>query len=122
MFLPLPLTPQEEEGEEKAHPLPAAEPIEDESIAFENPMYETVDFDKDLVPEKTLPSPEDFEPPDKPLQTMTTTATPAGEYKAAPQVAKDDNDEPRYATVLPKSKRATARPFAADEDSDEETV
>jgi hypothetical protein len=104
-----------------------------------NPVYETVSADlfdakpaaEDDVPEKVMPSPEDFKVPDdaKPL-VATTTATGTttvhsggGKYEPSAVVPMDIQGEPQYATVLPKhlrkAKKATAKPFAADgEDSD----
>lgn len=66
------------------------------------------------VPEKVEPSPEDFAPPPDPVEP-STDATPE-KYEPATPLAIDVETEPQYATVLPKHKRATAKPFAADED------
>lgn len=83
---------------------------------FQNPIYEVTEFpnDNENVPEKVEPSPEDFAPP--PYLVEPSTDTTAEKYEPAIPVAIDVETEPQYATVLPKHKRATAKPFAADDD------
>lgn len=80
--------------------------------------------------EKVIPSPDDFMVPSddtKPLvatttATGTTTVHANGEkYAPATPVPIEVEKEPQYATVIPKHKRATAKPFAADkEESDDD--
>ena len=101
-----------------------------------NPVYEAVPFAEKTpasdgdekapsdVPEKVMPSAEDFMAHDdaKPLvatttATGTTTVHGNGEkYEPATPVPIEVQNEPMYATVMPKHKRATAKPFAADGD------
>ena len=107
----------------------AAPKLHDDRTLY-NPVYEAVAAEKkpddggDDLPEKVMPSPEDFLAPDDPkLLVATTTATGTttvhanGEkYEPAAPVPIEVEDEPQYATVIPKHKRATAKPFAADGD------
>ena len=94
-----------------------------------NPVYEAIGAahesgkktDDDFFM-KIPPTPEDFMAPDdaKPLvatttATGTTTVHANGEkYEPATPVPIEVQDEPQYATVIPKHMRATAKPFAAD--------
>jgi hypothetical protein len=105
----------------------APKPSEDRTLY--NPVYEAVAAEKkpddggDDLPEKVMPSPEDFVVLDDPnplvattTATGTTTVHANGEkYEPAAPVPIEVEDEPQYATVVPKHKRATAKPFAADE-------
>ena len=88
-----------------------------------NPSYETIAVtggSSNDTPEKVMPSPDDFVAPDTkpPTDTQSTVvSTEFGKHNPAQPVPMD---EPEYATVLPKSKRATAKPFAADEEFDDD--
>lgn len=94
--------------------------------SFQNPIYGTADLsspgEEDKVPlvtEKSPPPSETTPPPPAALKTDTVATPPGAEYepsKAAPKV----EEEPRYATVIPKHKRATFKPFAGDGGSDDE--
>lgn len=88
------------------------QPLEDVPEKVQNPIYEVTEFE--TVPEKVEPSPEDFAPPPDPVEPSTDQT--AEKYEPATPVAIDVETEPQYATVLPKHKRATAKPFAADDD------
>ena len=87
--------------------------------SFQNPLYGTSEFfsGDDDIPEKMMPSPDDFAPPTAPPTAPVTAWPIVGDYEPIPDVLMDDKNEPRYATVLPK--RATAKPFAKDEDFDD---
>ena len=94
-----------------------------------DPVYEAVPFAEKTptsdgdekapseVPEKVMPHDDA-----KPLvatttATGTTTVHGNGEkYEPATPVPIEVQNEPMYATVMPKHKRATAKPFAADGD------
>ena len=132
-----------------------------ENRTYQNPVYDTVgptitttSDENDDIPEKVIPSPEDFLTPDtqplvdtppsttklplvdtppsvttdtKPLIATTTVAQTTtmatgsdAKYESAGPVPMDIATEPLYATVLPKHNRATAKPFAADGDSDDD--
>ena len=99
-----------------------------------NPVYEAVAtepsrLETEDLPEKVIPSPEDFVAPltddTKPLvattnATGTTTVTNGERYEPGAPVPIEVQNEPQYATVLPKHKRATAKPFAADGDESDD--
>ena len=104
----------------------AATKLHDDRTLY-NPVYEAVAAEKkpddggDDLPEKVMPSPEDFVAPKLLVATTTATGTTTvhanGEkYEPAAPVPIEVEDEPQYATVIPKHKRATAKPFAADGD------
>ena len=94
--------------------------------SFQNPIYGTADLvspgEEDKVPlvaETNPPPPDTTSAPPAVLKTDTVATPPGSEYepsKAAPKA----EEEPRYATVLPKHKRATFKPFAGDGGSDDE--
>ena len=111
--------------DEKEGAAPLSSDRETVGKSFQNPIYGTADFaftseDGDSKPEKTMPTPADFAPPYEPLKTTSAASPASGGYQPALVEPKDDESEPRYATVLPKHKRATAKPFAADEESDDD--
>lgn len=96
-----------------------------------NPLYEQVEATvkvDDEISEKIMPTLEDFIAPtgNKPLVATTTaagtTTMHGGEYKPSSPVPMDVASDPVYATVIPKSKRATAKPFAADGDESDEEI
>ena len=96
-----------------------------------DPLYATVEptsGSSDDIPEKVMPSPDDFAPPNTKPHIATTTilstvvSTEFGKYNPAKPVPMDVQNEPQYATVKPKGKQATARPFAADEEWDDDEL
>ena len=129
---------------EAAPPPPPVSHTPATGVSYQNPIYvmpELVDLEDDTLPltilEKPPLSPEMVLPPThKEEEKVDLSAQPfvlpsalpptlpsalpptlpfAAGYTPA-EVTPEESEEPRYATVLPKSKRAIAKPFANDED------
>ena len=124
------------EGEEVAPPPPPVSHTPATGVSYQNPIYvtsELVDLEDDTVP-LTIPkkpplSPEVVSPPThKEEEKVDLSTQPSILLSALPpalpsaagytpvEVTPKEYEEPRYATVIPKSKRVTAKPFANDED------